>query len=238
MSNQSNIKQKLAAYVAQELIKLLPSEQPCVIGMGTGSTINCLIQSIANIPNYQRYFKGMLVTSHATKKCLEDINMPIYTTKDVQTLDVYIDGADEIDANGFMIKGGGGALTQEKIIASMAKRFLCIADNSKQVEYLGKFPLPIEVIPMSYNLVSYKLLNTYPNIDVKLRMRADNSIYTTDNQAYILDVYGMQIKQPLMLEQELNQIAGIITNGIFAQQKAHILFTNSSNEESMITIRI
>ncbi len=236
MQNTNDIKQKLAAYTAQELLKYLP-DYPCVIGMGTGSTVNYLIENIAKLNGYKNYFKGMLVTSSATQKQLEKIGIPIYQTSDIQTLDIYIDGADEIDANGYMIKGGGGALTQEKIIASMAKQFLCIADSSKQVKQLGSFPLPIEVIPMSYSLVKYKLLsiysNMYPNIEVKLRKNQhqidSDAIYITDNQAYILDIYGMHITQPLKLEQDLNQIPGIISNGIFAQKKANILFTNDIN---------
>ncbi|WP_339940580.1 ribose-5-phosphate isomerase RpiA, partial [Undibacterium luofuense] len=137
----------------------------------------------------------------------------------VGTLSVYIDGADEIDGHGHMIKGGGAALTREKIVASVAEKFICIADGSKLVETLGKFPLPVEVIPMSHAVVARKL-NAIGG-EAKLRMK-DEKPLVTDNGNYILDVHGMQITDPVAMEAAINNIVGVVTVGLFAAQGANV----------------
>ncbi len=220
-----NIKQQIAQTALNKLLEIVP--QNAIIGMGTGTTVNELINLLK--PHAAK-FKGMLATSLNTQNLLQKNNINVIYTEDIQEIDIYIDGADEIDPHGNMIKGGGGALTQEKIIASMAKRFFCIADNSKKTAILGKFPLPVEVIPMAYPIVMKKIKSLYPYTNIKLRTnKIDSSIYLTDNTCHILDISGLSIDNPLALEKELNNIAGVVSNGIFAMQKASLLFTNKSN---------
>jgi ribose 5-phosphate isomerase A len=220
-----NIKQKIAKVALEKLLEILP--QNAIIGMGTGSTVNELIYLLKP---YADRFKGMLSSSYATYNLLKENNINVIHTDEIQEIDIYIDGADEIDAYGNMIKGGGGALTQEKIIASMAKQFFCIADNSKIVNILGKFPLPVEVIPSAYPLVIKKLNDLYPNISIKLRSnKLDNSIYLTDNACHILDISGLEINEPQKTEQQINEIVGVIENGVFSRQKARLLFTNNTD---------
>jgi len=205
--NQDQLKQAVAraamAYV----------EAGKVIGIGTGSTANCFIDALAA---RKAEIPGAVASSEATRKRLEGHGIPVLELNDVDSLYLYVDGADEITTELHMIKGGGGALTREKIVAEVAERFVCIADASKLVDRLGRFPLPVEVIPMARALVTRRLaaLGGTP----KLREG-----FVTDNGNLILDVHGLAISDPVALETELNQIPGVVTNGLFARRGAQVL---------------
>jgi len=187
-----------------------------IVGVGTGSTANFFIEALAGMKNRIR---GAVASSEATAMRLRAHGIQVFDLSDITSMPVYIDGADEITAQGAMIKGGGAALTREKIVASAAARFICIADASKLVQRLGKFALPVEVIPMGHAVVARKLaaLGGIP----KLRM-IENQPLLTDNGCMVLDVHGMQINDPAALEQSINNIAGVVTNGLFAQQGASV----------------
>ncbi len=187
-----------------------------IIGVGTGSTANCFIDELGKI---KERIKGAVASSEATAARLKSHGIPVFDLNEVERMPVYIDGADEIDHSGAMIKGGGGALTREKIVASVADKFICIADASKLVDVMGKFPLPVEVIPMAANVVarSLKRLGANP----VLRMK-DGQPDVTDNGGYILDAAGLQIHDPKALEQQINQLAGVVSVGLFAVQGAAV----------------
>ncbi len=187
-----------------------------IIGVGTGSTANFFIDELATIKDRIR---GTVASSEATAARLRSHGIPVFDLNEVDTMPVYIDGADEIDHSGAMIKGGGGALTREKIVASVADRFVCIADGSKLVDVMGKFPLPVEVIPMAEKAVARSLaaLGATP----VLRMK-DGRPYVTDNGGWILDAGGLQIRDPKALEQQINQLPGVISVGLFAMQGAAV----------------
>lgn len=187
-----------------------------IIGVGTGSTANFFIDELARIKDR---IKGAVASSEATAARLRGHGIPVFDLEQVESMSVYIDGADEITASGAMIKGGGAALTREKIVASAAARFVCIADGSKLVDVLGKFPLPVEVIPMAHAVVSRKLaaLGGTPTLRVK-----DGQPLVTDNGCYILDVSGLQIVNPTAMETAINAIAGVVTVGLFAQRGADV----------------
>ncbi len=187
-----------------------------IIGVGTGSTANFFIDELATIKDRIR---GTVASSEATAARLRSHGIPVFDLNEVDTMPVYIDGADEIDHSGAMIKGGGGALTREKIVASVADRFVCIADGSKLVEVMGRFPLPVEVIPMAEKAVARSLaaLGATP----VLRMK-DGRPYVTDNGGWILDAGGLQIRDPKALEQQINQLPGVISVGLFAMQGAAV----------------
>jgi ribose 5-phosphate isomerase A len=187
-----------------------------IIGVGTGSTANFFIDELGRI---KHRIKGAVASSEATAARLKSHGIPVFDLNDVAAMPVYIDGADEITAQGAMIKGGGAALTREKITASVAERFVCIADGSKLVDTLGKFPLPVEVIPMAHAVVARKLaaLGGEP----KLRMK-DGKPLVTDNGGYILDVHHLKITDPAAMEGRINEIVGVITNGLFARQGANV----------------
>jgi len=225
MSN--NIKQLIAQEAAAYL---LHNAQNTIIGMGTGTTVNELIKALVPFNNQ---FKGAVSTSIATENLLRESGINVYSTEQVQSLDLYIDGADEITPYGNMIKGGGGALSREKIIASIAKQFICIADSSKQVNILGKFALPIEVIPVAYPIIYEYLKSIGAN---PILRKKDDKIFISENHAYIIDAHGLIIDNPLELESKLNNLAGVITNGIFAQNKADILITNKHEKQNEIII--
>jgi ribose 5-phosphate isomerase A len=190
-----------------------------IIGVGTGSTANYFIDELAGIKD--RY-KGAVASSAVTKKRLEGHGIKVFELNDIAEMPVYVDGADEINDRLEMIKGGGGALTREKIVAAVATTFVCVCDQSKLVKTLGKFPLPVEVIPMAQAQVTRALakLGGQP----KLRQG-----FVTDNGNIILDVHGLSIADPVALESELNQIVGVVCNGLFARRGADVLLLAGSD---------
>ena len=187
-----------------------------IIGVGTGSTANFFIDELARIKDR---IKGAVASSEATAERLRGHGIKVFDLNDVETMPVYIDGADEINAQGAMIKGGGAALTREKIVASVAQKFVCIADGSKLVDVLGKFPLPVEVIPMATSVAARKL--SALGCEAKLRLKDDKPL-VTDNGCYILDVVGLSITEPAEIEAAINNIVGVVTVGLFARQGADV----------------
>ena len=188
-----------------------------IVGVGTGSTANCFIDALALDKSH---YRGAVSSSEATTLRLHRHGITVFDLNDVDELSMYVDGADEINHAGHMIKGGGGALTREKIVASVAKQFVCIADASKQVEVMGRFPLPVEVVPMARAAVSRRLkaLGGEP----VLRVHADGAVYITDNGNEILDVKGLQITDPVALEVQVNSWPGVVTIGLCAQRGADL----------------
>ena len=187
-----------------------------IVGVGTGSTANFFIDELAKI---KHTIKGAVASSEATAARLRGHGITVFDLNQVTNMPVYIDGADEIDHNGAMIKGGGAALTREKIVASVAQKFICIADGSTLVQVLGKFALPVEVIPMAHIAVARQL--TQLGGVATLRMK-DGQPLITDNGNMILDVSGLQINKPRELEIQINNIVGVVTVGLFAKQGANV----------------
>ncbi|QBE64896.1 ribose-5-phosphate isomerase RpiA [Pseudoduganella lutea] len=189
-----------------------------IIGVGTGSTANFFIDELATIKDR---IKGTVASSEATAARLKGHGIPVFDLNDVESIAVYIDGADEIDASGAMIKGGGAALTREKIVASVSKSFVCIADGSKLVETLGKFALPVEVIPMARNAVFRQLaaLGGQPKVRVK---PGSDEPFVTDNGGHLIDVAGLSITDPVALENTINGMVGVIAVGLFAARGANV----------------
>ena len=189
-----------------------------IIGVGTGSTANFFIDELGKI---KHRIKGAVASSEATAARLAGHGIPVYDLNEVSEIAVYIDGADEINAAGHMIKGGGAALTREKIVASVSKQFVCIADGSKLVETLGKFPLPVEVLPMARNAVMRQLaaLGGQPKVRTKA---GSDEIFVTDNGGNIIDVSGLSITDPVALETTINQIVGVVAVGLFAARGANV----------------
>jgi ribose 5-phosphate isomerase A len=187
-----------------------------IIGVGTGSTANFFIDELGKIKDR---IKGAVASSEATAQRLRAHGIEVFDLNDVASLSVYIDGADEITSDGAMIKGGGAALTREKIVASVAQQFVCIADGSKLVAHLGRFPLPVEVIPMAQAVVARRLAEL--GGEPRLRLK-DGQPLVTDNGCYILDVHGLTIQQPAQLEEKINDIVGVVTVGLFARRGANI----------------
>ncbi len=187
-----------------------------IVGVGTGSTVNKFIDALASIKDQ---IAGAVSSSVASTERLQALGIPVFDANEVSALAVYIDGADEIDHAGYMVKGGGAALTREKIVASLAKRFVCIADKSKLVQTLGSFPLPVEVIPMAAAQISRRF--AAQGGMAKLRLK-DGQPLVTDNGQHVLDVTGLSIADPLAFESEVNQWAGVVTVGVFAYQKAAV----------------
>lgn len=222
--NQDQLKALVAIAAKDEVMKNVPAGE--IIGIGTGSTANLFIDQLAA---HKDHFKGAVSSSNASTERLLAHGFKVFEANDVQSLQVYVDGADEIDPKGHMIKGGGAALTREKIVAQLAKQFICICDSSKQVEVLGKFPLPIEVIPMAWSQIKRELEALGGQVNLRLKKDESNQPLVTDNQGWILDVSGLQIKNPVELESIINQIPGVICNGIFGRRKADILLVGSSN---------
>jgi ribose 5-phosphate isomerase A len=187
-----------------------------IIGVGTGSTANYFIDELGRMRDR---IKGAVASSEATAARLKSHGIPVFDLNRVESMPVYIDGADEIDPKGAMIKGGGAALTREKIVASAAERFVCIADGSKLVEVLGRFPLPVEVIPMAQAVVARRLaaLGGRPVLRVR-----DGKPVETDNGCWIIDVSGLRIADPAGLEAQINAIPGVVTVGLFAQRGADV----------------
>ena len=203
--------EELKRQAAEAALEYLP--EGGVLGIGTGSTVNHFIDLLADVKG--RY-EGAVSSSEASTERLKKIGMPVLDLNAVGDLEVYVDGADEANRQLHLIKGGGGALTREKIIAGASRKFVCIADESKLVDVLGRFPLPIEVIPMARSFVARKLAALGGN-----PVWRENFI--TDNGNIILDVHNLEIMEPVKLETELNQIPGIVTVGIFGHRPADVL---------------
>lgn len=210
MLSQQDLKQQ-AADAALALIEPLLIAQ-AVIGVGTGSTADLFIDGLAK---YRGRFRGAVASSERSAKRLTDLGILVLDLNEVETMPVYVDGADEINRQLHMIKGGGGALTREKIVSSVAKQFVCIADESKLVESLGQFPLPIEVLPMAREAVARVARQLGGNPVLRQG-------FTTDNGNQILDVHGLTINNAPELEQQLNSVPGVVANGLFAMRHAEV----------------
>lgn len=187
-----------------------------VVGVGTGSTVNKFIDALASMKDQ---IAGAVSSSEASTQRLRALGITVLDANSVPSLGVYIDGADEIDGQGYMVKGGGAALTREKIVAALAQQFVCIADASKLVQTLGAFPLPVEVIPMATAQITRRFADLGGH--AQLRMK-DGQPLVTDNGQHILDVHGLQITDPLAFESQVNQWPGVVTVGVFAHQKAQV----------------
>ncbi|WP_338413668.1 ribose-5-phosphate isomerase RpiA [uncultured Sphaerotilus sp.] len=215
---------ELKALVGQAALQYV---QPgSVVGVGTGSTVNKFIDALATVKDTVR---GAVSSSVASTARLQAHGIPVFDAAEVTSIPVYIDGADEIDAAGNMVKGGGAALTREKIVADLAERFICIADESKLVDVMGRFPLPVEVIPMAAAQVARRFQAAYGG-DATLRAGV-----VTDNGNHILDVRGLQITDPLAMETEVNQWPGVVTVGIFARHKARVCLLGTASGVRTIT---
>jgi ribose 5-phosphate isomerase A len=187
-----------------------------IVGVGTGSTVNKFIDALATIKGDIR---GAVSSSVASTERLHALGIPVFDSNEVEELAVYIDGADEIDGRGYMIKGGGAALTREKIVAAQSRRFVCIADASKRVNTLGAFPLPVEVIPMA----AQRVIRQFARLGGMAQVREKDGVaLITDNGQHIIDVTGLRITDPLGFESEVNQWPGVITVGVFAHQRANV----------------
>ena len=205
-----SVAKKAIQHIEKKLLKNM------ILGIGTGSTVNFFIEQLSR---YKNHFKGAVSSSEASTKLLEASGIQVFSLNDVNELEFYVDGADEVAPNNFLIKGGGGAHTREKIVASASREFICIVDKSKMVQKLGAFPLPIEVIPESRSLVARKILSlggtpVYRNN------------FTTDQGNQILDVKDIDITNPEELEILINSIAGVVDNGIFAKNKPQVVLVS------------
>jgi ribose 5-phosphate isomerase A len=220
---------ELKQAVARAAIEYVVSGE--IIGVGTGSTANFFIDELAKI---KASIKGAVASSEATAARLRGHGIEVFDLNDVPSIAVYIDGADEITATGAMIKGGGAALTREKIVASVSGKFVCIADGSKLVDVMGKFPLPVEVLPMARNAVMRKLaaLGGQP----KLRLKpGSEQAFITDNGGEIIDVAGLRITDPVALETQINQFVGVVAVGLFAQRGADVCLLGTSEGVKKLT---
>ena len=208
---------ELKQAVARAAIEHVPAGG--IVGVGTGSTANFFIAELGKI---RHKFDAAVASSEGTAQRLKGLGIEVVDMNSVVELTVYVDGADEITRSFAMVKGGGGALTREKIVAAVARKFVCIADESKLVDVLGRFPLPVEVIPMARSYVAREL--------VKLGGVPEwRQGFITDNGNVILDVYNLEILKPVELEAALNQIVGVVTNGLFAQRGADVLLLGGPN---------
>lgn len=210
-----NLKKQKAATEALKYV-----QEGAIIGVGTGSTVNFFIDGLASMKDK---IKGAVSSSIASTERLKEIGIPVFDLNDVESFDIYVDGADEINPTMDMIKGGGAALTREKIVAAVAKKFICIVDDSKTVDVLGKFPLPVEVIPMAREYVARELTK----LGGRPVYRKD---CVTDNGNHILDVHDMQITDPKELEKTINAIAGVVTVGLFAKRGADVLIVGTLDD--------
>ena len=207
MATQDELKRA----VARAAIRHVPDGE--IIGVGTGSTADCFIDELAGV---RSRIVGAVASSERTAARLAAAGIRLFDLLDVESLSVYVDGADEIDSGFAMIKGGGGALTREKIVAAVAHRFICIADHSKKVDVLGRFPLPVEVIPMARAYVGRELAR----LGGEPQLRTG---FTTDNGNLIIDVHGLRIEAPRDMERQIDGIVGVVTNGLFARRGADVL---------------
>ena len=210
----------LKKQVAEAALKYVPEGE--FIGVGTGSTANFFIDGLATMKDR---IKGAVASSEATAERLKAHGIDVVSLNDVDRLPVYVDGADEVNRHREMIKGGGGALTREKIVAAVADRFICIVDGSKQVKLLGRFPLPVEVIPMARSHVARKLVA----LGGQPKYRDD---FVTDNGNIILDVHNLDILNPLEMEEKINNIVGVVTNGLFAKRPADVVLVGADGRVS------
>lgn len=221
--NQDDLKRAVGQAAVDYILPKL--EKDSIVGVGTGSTANCFIDALAQ---HKHDFEAAVASSEASAKRLKDHGIDVYDLNQVAGFDFYIDGADEINHNLEMIKGGGAALTREKIVAAVAKEFICVADESKLVDTMGEFPLPVEVIPMARSYVAREL--------VKL---GGDPVYrtgvVTDNGNHILDVHNLRIASPMELEAKINQITGVVTNGLFALRPANVLLLGTQEGVKTIT---
>ena len=208
-------KKQRVAQAAMEFV-----EDDMVVGVGTGSTVNCFIDELAAI---KHRIEGAVASSVATAERLKQRNVPLLSLNSVNGLPVYVDGADEATRHLQLIKGGGGALTREKIAAAASDRFICIVDDTKIVDVLGAFPLPVEVIPMAQSYVAREMLK----LGGQPVLRQG---FTTDNGNVILDVHNLSIINPVELEQKIDEITGVVTNGLFAKRRADALLIADDNQ--------
>ena len=209
--------------VAKAAIQYIPDDS--IVGVGTGSTANFFIDELAKIKGR---IDGTVASSEASAARLKAHGIRVFDLNSIDSMPVYVDGADEVNHYLQMIKGGGGALTREKIVAAVAEKFICIADKSKLVQVLGHFPLPVEVIPMARSHVARQLLR----LGGQPMLREG---FTTDNGNVILDVHGLSIAQASELEKEINQITGVVTNGLFAVRRADVLLLGTANGVEIMT---
>lgn len=211
---------KMAAAAALQYVK-----PDSIIGVGSGSTVNCFIEALGNMRDQ---IKGAVAASKASEALLAKQGIEVFSANEVSSLDIYVDGADEINPQKMMIKGGGAALTREKIVAALAKKFICIVDTSKQVDVLGStFALPVEVIPMARSQVARKLVALGGSPEYREGV-------VTDNGNVILDVYHFAIMNPVEMEKELNNVPGVVTNGIFALRAADIIIVGTPEGAKVI----
>nr|WP_315544427.1 ribose-5-phosphate isomerase RpiA [uncultured Aggregatibacter sp.] len=217
--NQLEMK-KIAAQAALQFVK-----PDMIVGVGSGSTVNCFIEALGSMKDE---IKGAVAASKNSEELLKKHGIEVFSANDVASLDIYVDGADEINPQKMMIKGGGAALTREKIVAALAKNFICIVDSSKQVDVLGStFPLPIEVIPMARSQVARKLVALGGAPEYREGV-------VTDNGNIILDVHNFEILNPVEMEKELNNIAGVVTNGVFALRPADTVIVGTPDGAKII----
>ena len=212
---------ELKALVGQAALQyVVPGD---IVGVGTGSTVNKFIDALATMKDQ---IKGAVSSSEASTVRLKALGIPVFDSNTVDRLAVYIDGADEIDHQGHMVKGGGAALTREKIVAAQSDRFVCIADESKLVDVLGAFPLPVEVIPMS----SARIIRQFEAMGASAVVRQkDGQPLVTDNGQHIVDVKGLKISDPLAFETKVSQWPGVVTVGVFAHQKAQVCLLGTAS---------
>ncbi len=214
---QDELKKAVADAAVQYILPRL--EEEMIVGVGTGSTANFFIDALAE---HKTKFDGCVASSEETARRLKEHGIPVYDLNAIRDLEFYIDGADESNDYLHLIKGGGAALTREKIVAAVAKEFICIADESKMVGVLGDFPLPVEVIPMARSYVARELVKLGGD-------PAYRDGVVTDNGNIILDVWNMSIVDPVSTESKINQIAGVVTNGLFAGRPANVLMLGTKN---------
>lgn len=212
---------ELKTLVGQAALQYVVSGQ--IVGVGTGSTVNKFIDALASIKDQ---IKGAVSSSEASTVRLKALGIPVFDSNDVSELAVYIDGADEINHLGHMVKGGGAALTREKIVAAQSKMFVCIADESKLVDVLGVFPLPVEVIPMASARIMAQFVQMGGQAQIRMK---DGAPLVTDNGQHIIDVKGLKISDPVAFETQVSQWPGVVTVGVFAHQKAQICLLGTSD---------
>ena len=228
-SNSSPVlsQDELKTLVGQAALQyVVPGE---IVGVGTGSTVNKFIDALATIKDQ---IKGAVSSSEASTLRLKALGIPVFDSNEVEHLSVYIDGADEIDAHGNMLKGGGAALTREKIVAAQSAKFVCIADESKLVDKLGQFPLPVEVIPMAAQRVIRQFAAMGGQAQIRMK---DGQPLITDNGQIIMDVLGLQIDDPLAFETQVSQWPGVVTVGVFAHQKAQVCLLGTATGVKTLT---
>ena len=232
----TNLNSQTNAVLSQDELKTLVGQAALryvvpgeIVGVGTGSTVNKFIEALASMKDQ---IKGAVSSSVASTERLLALGIPVFDSNDVEELSVYIDGADEIDGHGHMVKGGGAALTREKIVAAQSRKFVCIADESKLVQALGKFPLPVEVIPMAAKRVIRQFAAMGGQAQVRLK---DGQPLITDNGQIIVDVTGLQIADPLAFEMQVSQWPGVVTVGVFAVQKAQVCLLGTASGVKTLT---